>query len=107
LIVVLPEISISILMLSATSTSHTPREVIFGIAGVVFIFMALGLLMMEILRLVFGTAERDRQSTEGPVANYLGHAHSVLAGPPMKVLRKRALTVMAISAVVGLVAFLL
>jgi hypothetical protein len=84
------------------------HNVVFGVAATVFILVALGFLLMESVAWV---SRRDVQLRKGegrpPRSGYFGLVSDVMTGPPMKGYRKMALTVMAVSGIVGLAALLL
>jgi hypothetical protein len=94
------------LRMADTESVHRHNPV-FAVAATIFIVMAAGLLIMELLALLSARADRARRyGNEPPRSGYLGLASAVLTGPSMKVLRRRALTVLAVSGVVALAAFL-
>jgi hypothetical protein len=101
-------LGVSSTSLLLASTEPHRRNLVFAIAAVVFIFMAAGLLLIEVLVWWSAiTAKGRRAAGESPRSGYLGHVSAVLAGPAPKVLRKRAFVVMAVSGVVAVVAFII
>lgn len=83
------------------------HNLVFAIAGTVFVLMAGGLVLMEVLRLAFKSSEIERKHAgRPPLTGYFGLVSSMYAGPAPKVFRRRALTVMLVSALVALVALL-
>lgn len=83
------------------------RSVVFAVAAVIFIFMAGGLVMIEIIAALSTRAENERKAVgQPPRTGYWGLVASAMTGPAPKVLRKRALLVMAVSGVIALVALI-
>ena len=91
----------------ATAQPHTTRVLIFAIAATVFVLVAGGLVLMEVLTRLSAWVDHGRESAGlAPQTGYWGLVSSVLAGPAPKVLRKRALIVMAVSGTIALVALI-
>jgi hypothetical protein len=90
----------------ATADPHR-RSLVFAIAATVFVLMAGGLVLMEVLTRWSARADHGRKSAgHSPRTGYLGLVSSVLAGPSPKVFKKRALMLMAVSEIIALVALM-
>jgi hypothetical protein len=92
-------------LLAAAASHH--RSAVFAIAAFVFILMAAGLVLMEIVAALCTRAEGQRKAAGNPPwSGYWGLVVSAMTGPAPKVFRRRAVIVLAVSAVVAVVGLL-
>lgn len=83
------------------------HNVVFAIAGTVFILLGSGFLIVEAITWVSRKDEQGRQADRRPPnRGYFGHVSAVMTGPPMKTFRERVLTAMMVFGIVGLAALL-
>ena len=92
--------------LLATAAPHH-RSVVFAIGAFVFILTIAGLVFMEIVAGLSTRAENQRKAVGNPPrTGYWGLVASVMTGPAPKVFRRRAVFILAVSAVVAAVGLL-
>lgn len=95
-----------VLNLCFATSRITNRELLRGIAGVIFVLIVSALVLMEILVAISLRIEKhdsDQDSSTASGNAWLGFVH----GSGLHVFRRRALVIAAISGVVTLVAFLI